>query len=135
MDSGEEVNFPEEDIYDAVHQDNIGRNNTMIANDKPTHTTNTDVIRHPQRKMAQEQTPTWDVGDRENPKERISATHLWRKFSKTINTLKAAATHRLTATTLSLSERDGIGVLLATLNLADDKGRESHNGNFDQNTG
>ena len=40
MDSGEEVNSPEEGIYDVVHQDNINRNNTMIANDKPTYATN-----------------------------------------------------------------------------------------------
>ena len=33
-----------------------------------------------------------------------------RKFSETINTLKAAATNRLKVATLSLSEQDGIGI-------------------------
>ena len=132
MDSGEEVNSPEEGIYDVMHPDNINRNTTMIANDKPTRATNTDVIRHPQRKVAQGQTLILGIEDWESPKKRISTTHLWRKFSETINTLKAAATHRLTAATLSLSEGDGIGVLHAPPTLAVDKDREDHRGNFDR---
>ena len=120
MDSGEEANSPEEGIYDVLHHDNINRNTTMIANDKPTSATNTDVIRHPQRKAAQRQTLILGIEDQGDPEERISTTHLWRKFSETINTLKAAATHRLTAATLSLSEIDGIGVLHAPPTLAVD---------------
>ena len=106
MDSGEEANSPEEGIYDVLHHDNINRNTTMIANDKPTSATNTDVIRHLQQKTAQRQTLKLGTGDQESPKEQTSATYLWRKFSETINTLKAAAAHRITAATLSLSERE-----------------------------
>ena len=69
VDLGAEVNFPGEDIHDAIHQNNIGRNNTMIANNNPAYKTNIDVIQHPQRKMAQEQTPTWNIGTQGNPKD------------------------------------------------------------------
>ena len=47
---------------------------------------------------------------------------LWRKFSEAINTLKATATHKLTATSLSLSERDGIGDLHTPPVLTDQAG-------------
>ena len=105
----------------------------MIANKKPTKATNTDVIRHLQQKTAQRQTLKLGTGDQESPKERISATYLWRKFSETINTLKAAATHRITAATLSLSERDGIGDLHAPATpLAVVKDQEDRRGNFDR---
>ena len=83
MVSGEEVNSPEEGIHDVMHQDNINRKITMIVNDKPTSATNTGVIRHPQRKAAQGQTLILGIEDRESPKERISTTHLWKKFSET----------------------------------------------------
>ena len=77
MDSGEEANSPEEGIYDVLHHDNINRNTTMIANNKPTSGTNTNVIRHPQRKAAQRQTLILGIEDQGDPKERISTTHLW----------------------------------------------------------
>ena len=131
VDLGAETNFPGEDTHDAMHRSNIGRENTMTANDNPAYGTSIDEA-NPHRKTAQERTPTWNIGAQENPKGRTSATSLWGKFSRTINMLKAAATHRLTATTLSLSERDGIGVLLTTPNLVNDKGREDHCSNFQQ---
>ena len=130
MDPGEEVDSPGESIRNVKHQDNINHNTAMITYNKPTNATNTNVIRHPQRKMAQGQTIILGVEDRENPEKRTSTTHMWKKFSKTINTLKAAATHRLTAATLSLSERDGIGVPQAPSTLAVDKDREDCHGNF-----
>ena len=104
----------------------------MIADDKPTNAKNTNFIRHLRREVAQRKTIILGVNDRENPKKSASTTHMWKKFSETINTLKAAATNRLTAATLSLSEQDGIGVLHATPNLAGDKGREDRRGKFDR---
>ena len=82
MDSGEEANTSEEGTYDVIHHDNTNRNTTMIANNKPTSAINTEVIRHPQRKAAQRQTPKLGTGDQESPKEQISTTYLWRKFSE-----------------------------------------------------
>ena len=104
----------------------------MIADDKPTNAKNTNFIRHLRREVAQRKTIILGVNDRENPKKWTSTTQMWKKFSETINTLKAAATNRLKVATLSLSEQDGIGVLHATPNLAGDKGREDRRGKFDR---
>lgn len=41
----------------------------MIANNKPTNATNTNVIRHPQREVARGKTIILGVEDRENPKK------------------------------------------------------------------
>ena len=49
MDSGEEANTSEEGTYDVIHHDNTNRNTTMIANNKPTSATNSDIIRHPKQ--------------------------------------------------------------------------------------
>ena len=132
IDPGGEVNSPGKSIHNAKHQDNINCNTAMIADDKPTNAKNTNFIRHLRREVAQRKTIILGVNDRENPKKSASTTHMWKKFSETINTLKAAATNRLTAATLSLSEQDGIGVLHATPNLAGDKGREDRRGKFDR---
>ena len=80
------------------------------ANAKSTSVADTDTIKLSQRKTVQT-TPTSrpSTEDKESPNKQIPTTYLWKKNSEAINTLKATATHKLTATSLSLSERDGIG--------------------------
>ena len=135
MDLGKGVHVPQEGTSNTKHHDKTKYNTEIVTNcesqwqrhenhsqtstgqreapenDRPTSAANTDAIRHSQRETVQTLTFRLSTEDQESPNKRISTTYLWRKFSEAINTLKATATHKLTATSLSLSKRDGIGDL------------------------